>query len=527
MYRSTTTTKPQVHVAIPALDELEFLPACLESLDAQTRAATSVWICVNQPESWWSDPLRRDAAERNAATLTWISSQNRANVTVLDRSSPGNGWTNDKAGVGAARKLLFETILAKACGAGPGGRTSHEPEPTQGQTTNGSSGRTANRMWTRLSDLGSGPESSQDLIVSLDADTTMDPGYLESVVETFARHPGATGLAARYHHGLTGDEAQDRAMLRYELYLRYTFCNLLDSATPFAFTAMGSAIAFPVWAYQRSGGMQPRSAAEDFYLLQKLAKLGPLALWTDRRVHPSSRPSRRVPMGTGPAVARGIRGDWGPYHFFAPDWFDEVAAAIASFSASFDDPGLHEKDWAEDGLSQVTTFLGQQLRCEDPWATLRRNHRDRTRFVRACHERFDGLRILQYLRRRWADGCQDQARCDEQHLTRFLERRAHRIPDRFRSLVAPFLEGAWRFETASVESLDALRHVLAEWEDEGRRKRQETWHDFIGLYGATGHEQGRSSRGNGARKRATDDPRSTADDADPSVRPSGKGGDTT
>ncbi|MCD6497007.1 MAG: glycosyltransferase family 2 protein, partial [Deltaproteobacteria bacterium] len=75
MYRSTTTTKPQVHVAIPALDELEFLPACLESLHAQTRAATSVWICVNQPESWWSDPLRRDAAERNAATLTWISSQ--------------------------------------------------------------------------------------------------------------------------------------------------------------------------------------------------------------------------------------------------------------------------------------------------------------------------------------------------------------------------------------------------------------------------------------------------------------------
>ena len=44
-----------LHVAVPALDELDSLPQCLAALAAQDHERFVVWVCLNQPERWWSD----------------------------------------------------------------------------------------------------------------------------------------------------------------------------------------------------------------------------------------------------------------------------------------------------------------------------------------------------------------------------------------------------------------------------------------------------------------------------------------
>jgi hypothetical protein len=52
--------------------------------------------------------------------------------------------------------------------------------------------------------------------------------------------------------------------------------------------------------------MSRRQAGEDFYFIQKVAMQGRYGECRTTRVHPSPRPSDRVPFGTGPDIARQI-----------------------------------------------------------------------------------------------------------------------------------------------------------------------------------------------------------------------------
>ena len=77
------------------------------------------------------------------------------------------------------------------------------------------------------------------------------------------------GLAVPYYHKLIGD-ATDRLILRYEIYMRCYLINLLRIQNPYAFTALGSAMAVTVRAYRKAGGLTPVKSGEDFYFLQNL-----------------------------------------------------------------------------------------------------------------------------------------------------------------------------------------------------------------------------------------------------------------
>ena len=49
--------QPHLHIAIPAIDELKYLPATLEDISKQKfSGAFTVYVCVNQPDEWWDDP---------------------------------------------------------------------------------------------------------------------------------------------------------------------------------------------------------------------------------------------------------------------------------------------------------------------------------------------------------------------------------------------------------------------------------------------------------------------------------------
>ncbi len=110
--------------------------------------------------------------------------------------------------------------------------------------------------------------------MSMDGDTFYKPGYLEAVCDSLGAHPRATALSAPFYHPLGPVEEQNRALLRYELYMRHYFLNLLRIDSPYAFLALGSTISLPVWAYRKVGGISPFKAGEDFYFLQKLGQGG-------------------------------------------------------------------------------------------------------------------------------------------------------------------------------------------------------------------------------------------------------------
>ena len=96
----------------------------------------------------------------------------------------------------------------------------------------------------------------------------------------------------------------ERAMAEYEFSLHYYVESLKKAGSPYAFHTIGSLIVVSSMAYAQVRGMPKRAGAEDFYLLNKLAKLGRVESLDGPLIQVSGRPSHRVPFGTGPALVK-------------------------------------------------------------------------------------------------------------------------------------------------------------------------------------------------------------------------------
>ncbi|TSA26153.1 MAG: hypothetical protein D4R67_08520 [Bacteroidetes bacterium] len=411
---------PHIYVALPVMGERDWLPATLDAIAGQRFRNFSVVICVNQPDSWWDDPEHAAICHDNQHLIDLLRSESRFPIDIMDRSSRGSGWQGKQAGVGWARKTVMDHCALKA--------------------------------------------EATDIILSLDADTLFAEAYFDSVARVLSNLPDAMALAVPYYHRVPADPRAARAILRYEIYMRYYLLNLRRIGSPYAFTALGSAMAVPVWAYRKVGGMTPRLSGEDFYFLQKLRKAGRLISWCGEKVHPAARFSSRVFFGTGPAMIRGANGDWDSYPVYPFGLFDEIAEGYGRFPELFhrfvDTP--------------VTRFLREQAREEDPFALLRINFREPESFIRACHEKFDGLRILQYLKQNRLRFPQS----DEQNLMEWLETfyssdAGYRCfsPRDLGGIAVTMLPDPehFSFTESSIETLDCLRNFLEREEEKYRR----------------------------------------------------------
>lgn len=92
--------------------------------------------------------------------------------------------------------------------------------------------------------------------------------------------------------------------LLYEFSLHYYVEGLRHAGSPYAYHTLGSTLAVHYAHYAQVRGFPPRAGAEDFYLLNKLAKTGPIVSLEGPHIELLARHSDRVPFGTGPASAR-------------------------------------------------------------------------------------------------------------------------------------------------------------------------------------------------------------------------------
>lgn len=340
---------PTLRIAIPAMDELDYLPVTLDALSKQdTRLPFEVYVCVNQPDEYWNHPERQTVCKNNQKLLEFLHSYKSLTLHILDFASPGLGWKGKKTGVGFARKVLFERILS-------------ECDP-------------------------------KDIIISLDADTTFGTYYLQSVADRFERNPEMTAMSVPYYHPLNGgDEIRDKALLRYEIYMRNYAVNLLKISSPYGFTALGSAIAMRACSLKKIGNITPYQSGEDFYLVQKFCKMGGLSLFNTECVYPAGRYSDRVPFGTGPAMKLGAEGIWDSYPIYHFSFFTSIQEAYGKLRELYENK-LSVKD------NDFLRFLQKENQKPDIWQDIRENVSDFQHFVKAFHQKADGLRILQFVR---------------------------------------------------------------------------------------------------------------------------------
>ncbi len=404
-----------VYIGIPVYCEREWLPRTLTALDNQTDLDFQVWVCVNQPAEYDCDQKKLSITRENRETLDWLYDRRhrfRYPLRILSAVKPPAAPPLKISGVGWARRYIFDSIAAA--------------------------------------------ETDNPLCISLDADTLTDNRYVADIRATFSRYPNAVGLAAPYYHRLPERETDALRILRYEIYLRYYQLSLWRIGSPYAFMPIGSGMAFPLHSYRRIGGIPPRKAGEDFYFLQQLRKTGPIIRWLESRIYPSPRPSIRNPFGTGAVMA-----DTGPellerrYPFYSQAAFDALEKTFSRFPSIYNQPS-----GTEDIELPLGEFVQQRLKGYQSFINIRRNCSSQAQFVKACHEKVDALRTLQYLR--FYHQNRDPCAVDMENINDLLARLGE-APVSF----AP--------QTVSSIELDRIRNTLLACESRIQREFMQRW----------------------------------------------------
>ncbi len=237
-----------------------------------------------------------------------------------------------------------------------------------------------------------------------DADVCL-PGRYFSASEFVTEDEAVETAALVYpfrHVGEPGDRI-GRATRLYEYSLRYYVAGLAWAGSPYAFHTIGSTIAVNAVHYARVRGFPRREAGEDFYLLNKLAKVGAVRQLSEEAdcgpVEIAARKSDRVPFGTGAAVGAICRMGDPPSEFllYHPEVFDMLREWLASLPEFWrtrsDDPGAILDSPGLEALSAALAGLGISKALRHAL----RQSADEGQFQRQLHTWFDAFRTLKLI----------------------------------------------------------------------------------------------------------------------------------
>ncbi len=343
-------------VVIPALAETAHIFKTLRSLaqnPMETLAQFLVVVVVNNrfdaPQEDRADNLELLEALRKGKTSVEIP-----NLAWADAASCGFELPAKGGGVGMARKIGFDLALSRL-------------------------------------DF----EKARPLLVSLDADTLVRPDYLPALIRHFgqAKLPGAV---LSFCHQPASTPEEEAAICRYELFLRTYVLGLSRAGSPYAFHTIGSAMACTAEGYIRLGGMNTRMAAEDFYFLQQMARVGGVAQVKGTVVYPSARPSHRVPFGTGRSISRLLGKEKDAVLFYRKECFQLLREWLSLVAQSLSASGEEVRSLAE----KISPHLGEYLELiqfGQAWEKLRKNFRSPPALKAAFYGWFDGLRTMKLI----------------------------------------------------------------------------------------------------------------------------------
>ncbi len=248
-------------------------------------------------------------------------------------------------------------------------------------------------------------------IYSADADAHLPENYF-SLKKTPSTAPNLPAKKQEYSacvFDFTHSKNNSRESIATQLYeqgLKYYRSGLLWAGSPYAFYTLGSTLAFTPEAYCKVRGFPKKPGAEDFYLLNKLAKVGAVYYEPEIIVLLDSRISERIPFGTGPAVKKIITlaENNEAYHYYAPQifgalktWLTWVTGDLAKFLRQNNDLNAIWRPIAQTSLSpeiiaaidsiQFNNFISHAVvQCKTP-----------KMFLSHFHEWFDGFKTLKFI----------------------------------------------------------------------------------------------------------------------------------
>lgn len=266
-------------IVVPAIAESQNLPELIKSLEQNDELDlinTLLLIVVNNSVSS-PDEVKED----NQKTLLYLRDINsKLNISFIDACSTGKEMDNKNGGVGLVRKIGMDLALTK---------------------------------FDYLS-------INKKILICTDADCIVDSNYLSEISQEFNRKYYEAAVV-NFAHDISGNDEETKAIICYEIFLRYYVLGLSFAKSEYAFHTIGSTMLCTPEAYVKVEGMNKRKAAEDFYFLEKLAKIYPIGEIRSTFVHPSKRGSWRVPFGTGRSIDRYLSNSRDEYLLYDPKSF--------------------------------------------------------------------------------------------------------------------------------------------------------------------------------------------------------------
>ena len=224
---------------------------------------------------------------------------------------------------------------------------------------------------------------SVPMIFTTDADAILPVDYFE----TETSHPDQAFQLFPFQHNISNDVS----MALYQFSLVWYPLGLNYAGSRYGFPSIGSTIAISADAYAKVRGYPRRSAGEDFYLLNKLTKIGGYSYANSKPIGLSNRRSERVPFGTGPGLRKIDKlTDPLSYRFYHPEVYVELKQFLNLLHTSYESRNLAEHF----GSDVFAEFVRQHK-----LLPLLKRQREQTKpvFDKFLHDWFDGFRTLKFI----------------------------------------------------------------------------------------------------------------------------------
>ncbi len=234
------------------------------------------------------------------------------------------------------------------------------------------------------------------IIVSLDADTLPKKNYIQAINDFFKQNRKIEAANINFEHPLSGTFYSPeiyKAIIVYELYLRYYVQALRYANFPGAYHTVGSAFAVKARAYAKYGGMVTNKSGEDFYFLQKIISKGNFSEIKTTCVQPSPRITDRVVFGTGVAVKNIIK----KYNFDYPAYTFKSFELLKDFFSKIEDIYKTNKLCKDLDIHQNLKEYLMENKFDEKIAEIKQNTARENKFKKRFFQWFNSFRVLKYL----------------------------------------------------------------------------------------------------------------------------------
>ena len=249
-----------------------------------------------------------------------------------------------------------------------------------------------------------------------DADVQLPETYFKR--SNAIKDPGSkySALIYPFSHSDDRDRSESREVIMathlYELSLRYYVAGLKFARSPYAFHTIGSTMAVSAIHYAKVRGFPKREAGEDFYLLNKLAKVGSVLELSlslnNQAIEIASRRSDRVPFGTGAAVNKitALADPPSEFRFYDPAvfellkrWLQRLPAIWQSGSNVLTIDVLGGQPGHQNQMDRLQALLAglKGIKTEQALEHAFRQSKDLHQFTRQMHTWFDAFRTLKLI----------------------------------------------------------------------------------------------------------------------------------